>query len=99
MDYTKDIAVYFDRLKTTIDKINKKDLSDLMNVLVEAKEFGKQIFIMGNGGSSATASHYVCDFNKGISMNQDKKFKLICLNDNIPSLMLMPMIYLLRIFL
>ena len=87
MDYTKDIAVYFDRLKTTIDKINKKDLSDLMNVLVEAKEFGKQIFIMGNGGSSATASHYVCDFNKGISMNQDKKFKLICLNDNIPSLL------------
>jgi len=42
---------------------------------------------MGNGGSSATASHYVCDFNKGISMNQDKKFKFICLNDNIPSLM------------
>ena len=87
MDYTQEITAYFDRLKVTIDKISKSDLSDLMNVLVDAKESEKQIFIMGNGGSSATASHYVCDFNKGISMNQDKKFKFICLNDNIPSLM------------
>lgn len=87
MDYTQEITAYFDRLKVTIDKISKSDLSDLMNVLVDAKESGKQIFIMGNGGSFATASHYVCDFNKGISMNQDKKFKFICLNDNIPSLM------------
>ena len=87
MDYTQEITAYFDRLKVTIDKISKLDLSDLMNVLVDAKESEKQIFIMGNGGSSATASHYVCDFNKGISMNQDKKFKFICLNDNIPSLM------------
>ena len=98
MDYTQEITAYFDRLKVTIDKISKSDLSDLMNVLVDAKESEKQIFIMGNGGSSATASHYVCDFNKGISMNQDKKFKFICLNDNIPSWMLMPMICLLRIF-
>lgn len=86
-DYTQEIAVYFDRLKATIDKISKSDLSNLMNLLVNAKDNGKQIFIMGNGGSSATASHYVCDFNKGISMNEDKKFKFICLNDNIPSLM------------
>ena len=55
MDYTQEITAYFDRLKVTIDKISKSDLSDLMNVLVDAKESGKQIFIMGNGGSSATA--------------------------------------------
>ena len=53
MDYTQEITAYFDRLKVTIDKISKSDLSDLMNVLVDAKESGKQIFIMGNGGSSA----------------------------------------------
>lgn len=87
MDYTKDIAAYFERLKTTIDQIDKSELNNLMNVLEEAKEIGKQIFIMGNGGSSATASHYVCDFNKGVSFGQEKRFKLICLNDNIPSLM------------
>lgn len=87
IDYINDITVYFERLKKTIDAINKSDLSNLMNILVKAKDEGRQIFIMGNGGSSATASHFVCDFNKGISLGQDKKFKFICLNDNIPSLM------------
>ena len=87
MEYTKQIAAYFKKLKKTIDLIDLSDLNTLMNILEKAREEGSQIFIMGNGGSSATASHYVCDFNKGISMEQEKKFKLICLNDNIPSLM------------
>lgn len=58
-----------------------------MNVLLEAYESDSNIFIFGNGGSSATASHYVVDFNKGVSIKLDKKFRLICLNDNIPSIM------------
>ena len=87
MDYKNEITAYFNRLKDTIDRIDKESLSNLMNILVQAKDEGKQIFIMGNGGSSATASHYVCDFNKGISYGQDKKFKMICLNDNVPSMM------------
>lgn len=87
MNYINDITAYFERLKQTLDNISKEDLNTVMNVLVEAKNAGKQIFIMGNGGSAATASHYVCDFNKGISLGKDKKFKFICLNDNIPSLM------------
>lgn len=87
MNYINDITAYFERLKQTLDNISKEDLNTVMNVLVEAKNAGKQIFIMGNGGSAATASHYVCDFNKGISFGKDKKFKFICLNDNIPSMM------------
>ena len=38
MDYTQEITAYFDRLKVTIDKISKSDLSDLMNVLVDVRE-------------------------------------------------------------
>lgn len=87
MDYKKDIASYFNKLKLTIDRIAIDELDTLMNVLVAAKECGQIIFVMGNGGSAATASHYVCDFNKGISLNQEKKFKFICLNDNVPSMM------------
>jgi D-sedoheptulose 7-phosphate isomerase len=87
MNYIDEITAYFTRLKNAVDAIDKEDLNTLMNVLVEAKNEKKQIFIMGNGGSAATASHYVCDFNKGISHGKEKKFKFICLNDNIPSLM------------
>lgn len=87
MNYINDIDTYFTRLKLTLDKVSREDLNSVMNVLVEAKNNGKQIFIMGNGGSAATASHYVCDFNKGISLGENKKFKFICLNDNIPTMM------------
>ena len=67
MDYKNDIIVYFNKLKKTIDNISLEELNALMNILVEAKDAGRTVFIMGNGGSSATASHYVCDFNKGVS--------------------------------
>ena len=87
MDYKEKIIEYFTKLKNTIDKVSVDDLNLLMNVLVQTKNNGNTIFIMGNGGSSATASHFVCDFNKGVSHGKDKKFKFICLNDNIPSLM------------
>jgi D-sedoheptulose 7-phosphate isomerase len=42
---------------------------------------------MGNGGSAATASHFVCDFNKGLSYGRERKYKFLCLNDNVPALM------------
>ena len=87
MDYTNDISAYFNRLKETIDKINVDDLNEVMNVLEQAREEGHQVFVMGNGGSAATASHYVCDFNKGISYGKEKMYKMICLNDNVPTMM------------
>jgi D-sedoheptulose 7-phosphate isomerase len=87
MDFKADITTYFSRLKKTIDQISVDDLDTLMNLLVEARNAGKQILIMGNGGSAATASHFVCDFNKGVSYGKSKRFKFICLNDNVPTLM------------
>jgi D-sedoheptulose 7-phosphate isomerase len=47
----------------------------------------KHIFVMGNGGSASTASHLACDINKGVSFGQEKRFKVICLNDNIPTML------------
>lgn len=86
-DYTQGIAAYFQRLKSAIDRLSLADINQVMSILEQARDAGKMIFIMGNGGSAATASHYVCDFNKGVSLNQEKKYKFLCLNDNIPSLM------------
>ncbi|MDO9153550.1 MAG: SIS domain-containing protein [Paludibacter sp.] len=87
MNYIVEISAYFEKLKQTIDLISKEDLNQLMNILVKAKDEGKTVFVMGNGGSAATASHYCCDFNKGISFGKEKMFKFICLNDNIPTMM------------
>lgn len=87
MDYRNDISAYFEREKAIIDAVSKDDLNALMNLLMDARDAGKNIYIMGNGGSAATASHFVCDFNKGISEGKKKMFRFICLNDNIPTMM------------
>lgn len=87
MDFTLEINNYLDRLKTTADSLDRGQISNVMNVLLSAYQDNRQVFIMGNGGSASTASHFVCDFNKGISLEKKKKFKLICLNDNVASLM------------
>ena len=49
-----------------------------------ARKNGKTVFICGNGGSFATASHFVCDFMKGVSLNQEVKYNFECLGDNVP---------------
>lgn len=78
---------YFQDLKKTLDKIDLSIFQKINELIYNALENGNQIFTMGNGGSGATASHLTCDLNKGVSFNQTKKFKAICLNDNIPTLL------------
>jgi D-sedoheptulose 7-phosphate isomerase len=86
-NFNNEINAYFDKLKGVINLIDVSQVNNLMNLLVNALHDDRQIFIMGNGGSGATASHYVCDFNKGLSWNMPKRFKFICLNDNVPTMM------------
>lgn len=86
-DYSSNIADYFSRHKAAMDKINTDEVNSLMNLLISARDSGKTVFIMGNGGSAATASHLAADFNKGASVGKSKRFRLICLNDNVPTLM------------
>ena len=81
------IDEYLERLKNAFDALDRTQIEDVMNVLLKAYEDEKTIYIFGNGGSASTASHYVCDFNKGISEKKDKKFNFVCLNDNIPTML------------
>jgi len=87
MDYRPQIEAYLERLRLTLDHLNRDDINQVLTLLVDAYQHQRQIFIMGNGGSAATASHFVCDFNKGLSYGKSKRFKMICLNDNLPTLM------------
>jgi len=54
----------------------------------DARKEGKYIFIVGNGGSAATASHFACDFNKGLNKeNSDARFRIISLSDNLTTIL------------
>ncbi len=87
MDFINEINAYYEREKKAIDSLNREEINATMNALLAAYDRGATVYVMGNGGSSATASHMVCDFNKGTCYELDTKFKFVCLNDNIPILM------------
>jgi D-sedoheptulose 7-phosphate isomerase len=87
MDYTKDIQLYIELEKQILDKLDLKSINEMMNLIQETYEKKKTIFIFGNGGSSATASHYQNDFNKGLSEDLEKKFRVVCLNNDLPTIM------------
>jgi len=87
MDYKKSIKDYIKLEIETLNSLDIDSINDAMNLLIKTYEAGKKVYIFGNGGSSATASHYQNDFNKGISEYVDTKFNFQCLNDNIPTLM------------
>jgi D-sedoheptulose 7-phosphate isomerase len=73
---------YFNRLAETLEKLDTDAIEMLAGLLLKAREQGNTIFIFGNGGSGATASHVTGDFLKGISYQLDKRFRVQCLNDN-----------------
>lgn len=87
VDYTQQIENYLRAEKEILSKIQVEDISNVMNVLEKARLDGRRIFICGNGGSASTASHFVCDFNKGVSYEQEKKYNFECLSDNVPMMM------------
>lgn len=87
MDFTKDINNYLLGLTEVIKKLDIQEINQTMNTILQKYEDEATIYIFGNGGSAATASHYVCDFNKGVSLDRKKKFRFICLNDNVPTVM------------
>jgi D-sedoheptulose 7-phosphate isomerase len=86
LDFVPQIESYFSRLKSTIDAISREELDGFMKLLLGALERGATVFTMGNGGSAATASHFAVDFNKGLSYRKARRFRFVCLNDNIPTI-------------
>lgn len=86
-DYRFEISSYIAQEINTLRNLDIDSINQALNLLLETFENGNTVFVFGNGGSSATASHFQNDFNKGISEHTEKKFNLLCLNDNIATLM------------
>ncbi|MDD4952105.1 MAG: SIS domain-containing protein [Desulfovibrionaceae bacterium] len=78
---------YLDALKRTCDRLSLAEFEAVVNALAEAYRAGARIFVMGNGGSASCASHLACDLNKGVSFGRDKRFRVISLNDNVPTML------------
>ncbi len=82
--------LYFDEIRKCLNHLenNLRDQIDrLMEILLEARKNRKTIFIMGNGGSGSTASHFACDLAKNTIAPDNLRFKVIALTDNVPQIL------------
>jgi D-sedoheptulose 7-phosphate isomerase len=78
---------YINLVKETLDKLNHSEIDALIEAFYTTYQHGGNIYTMGNGGSGASASHAAGDFLKGASYGLEKRFRMICLNDNLPAMM------------
>lgn len=87
IDYRKEIKEYLAHEIRVLENLDIESINAALNLLQSTFENGNTVFTFGNGGSSSTASHFQNDFNKGVSEHTEKKFNLLCLNDNVSTVM------------
>jgi D-sedoheptulose 7-phosphate isomerase len=80
IDYLKS---YKEKSVDIMQKIAEKDVEHLIGLLETARQAHQQIFLCGNGGSAATASHFANDLGKGASWGREKRFRVLALTDNV----------------
>jgi D-sedoheptulose 7-phosphate isomerase len=76
------VTDYLNTLHDTLDQLPIPDIETVIDVLYTARMEGRQVFIMGNGGSASTASHFVCDLAKNTRMEGWPHFRVLGLTDN-----------------
>jgi D-sedoheptulose 7-phosphate isomerase len=78
------IELYWREIAEITRKMPYAVISNAADILVECQRRGNTIFVLGNGGSAATASHFACDLAKGTRTNGVPTFRVIPLTDNVP---------------
>ena len=78
------LSDYMEKMGKTLQKTPINQLNAAAQILMDARADDKWIFAAGNGGSSATASHFANDFMKGLAVAGKKRFRVISLSDCTP---------------
>ncbi len=77
------ISEYLRAQKSAHDSIPVEAVAAVVGKLRSALQEDRQVFVFGNGGSAANASHFATDLGKGASDKLKKRFRVLCLNDNV----------------
>lgn len=80
-----DSYAYFSHYARVLAQLPYADIERVIDLLYCAYQEGNRVFLFGNGGSAALASHFACDLGKGTSVpGEDKRFHVLSLTDNVP---------------
>lgn len=83
----KSAESYFQQLSALIPHLPYREIESIAAVLLKTHAEDRTVFVFGNGGSAASASHMMCDLNKGTTQaTQGRRLKVMALTDNVPLL-------------
>ncbi|MBN1394719.1 MAG: SIS domain-containing protein [Pirellulales bacterium] len=86
-DFAAGASEYIAKLQDVLSKIDAAEIAAVAEVFRDAYDREAAIFLLGNGGSGAAASHMVCDLNKGACFEKEKKFRVMALTDCAPMIL------------
>jgi len=78
------LSRYFDHVVETIAKLPVPVIDRIVETLLTAYQSGRRVYLFGNGGSAALASHFACDLGKGAANGSDRRFQVVAFTDNVP---------------
>lgn len=83
MSIIKNVETYLSQIQQTVANLSPDLIDQVITILLERARWGSTVFIFGNGGSAATASHFACDLAKNTMVPNAPRFRVIALTDNI----------------
>jgi D-sedoheptulose 7-phosphate isomerase len=79
------VQEYFEQLARLLPQLPFDAIDQMADIFLEALVQQHSVFVFGNGGSAASASHLVCDMNKGLGeLPGGPRMKVMALTDNVP---------------
>jgi D-sedoheptulose 7-phosphate isomerase len=77
-----EIRHYFSTVQSVLSDVPFEVVDEVVSVLMAANHAGNTVFICGNGGSAATATHFGCDLAKRPIVAGQPRFRVVALTDN-----------------
>ena len=74
---------YLTELAKVLNQIPLQSVNRAVSILLDTQMEGRTVYILGNGGSASTASHFACDLSKATIVNDKARIKVISLTDNV----------------
>ncbi|GIK40284.1 MAG: phosphoheptose isomerase [Chloroflexota bacterium] len=82
MKFQQHIETYMSELQQVVAKLSPTLIEQVITILLDCAQQGRQVFVFGNGGSASTASHFACDLAKNTQAPGAPRLRVIGLTDN-----------------
>lgn len=76
------IAGYLDEVSSLLFRLPHQPIQEVVDSILTAYQYGRSVYIIGNGGSASTATHFACDLQKWTIAAGRPRVKAVALTDN-----------------